>query len=56
MSDDRSQCSDSKFAVIWHGHGRGSFVGQQLHHDMAASLANILEAMSFKNGTDLSPR
>ena len=56
LPDDRSQCSDAKFSVIWHGHGRGSFVGQPLHHDMAASMSDLPEAMSFKNGTHFSPR
>jgi len=55
LPDDRSQRSDTNFSVIWHGHCRGSFVGQPLHHDMAASLADLPDAVYFKNGTHFSP-
>jgi hypothetical protein len=49
LANDRSQRADPEFLVIRHRDRDGSALDGLLHDDMAASPANLYEAMSFQD-------
>ena len=53
LPDDRAQGALSKFSMIWHDYSNGGSFQLALHHNVAATLANIGEAMGLKDSTYL---
>jgi len=56
LADYRSQSTRAKLIMIWNRHSSGATFNHMLHDNVATSLPNFLEAMSFQNRTNRLPR